>query len=75
MILETASTQVELECSWEVVERDISICERWEAKKGSPEIISNFSFPKSLVFLFMPSNPRISLEEEDFPLNIFLFLK
>jgi hypothetical protein len=32
-ILETASTRVELECSWEVVERDISICERWEAKK------------------------------------------
>jgi hypothetical protein len=28
--------------------------------KGSPEINSNLSFPKSLVFLFMSSNPRIS---------------
>ena len=27
-ILETANTQAELECSWEVVEQDISICER-----------------------------------------------
>jgi hypothetical protein len=26
-ILETSSTHVELECSWEVIERDISICE------------------------------------------------
>jgi hypothetical protein len=26
-ILETTSTRTELECSWEVIERDISICE------------------------------------------------
>jgi hypothetical protein len=32
-ILETASTRAELERSWEVVEQDISICERWEARK------------------------------------------
>ena len=35
-ILETASTCVELEHSWEVIERDISIRERWEAKKRKP---------------------------------------
>jgi hypothetical protein len=35
-ILETASTRVELERSWEVVERDISICEHWEARKRQP---------------------------------------
>jgi hypothetical protein len=35
-ILETASTRVELERSWEVIERDISICERWEARKRQP---------------------------------------
>jgi hypothetical protein len=35
-ILETASTRVELERSWEVIERDISIRERWEARKRQP---------------------------------------
>jgi hypothetical protein len=35
-ILETASTRAELERSWEVVERDISICECWEARKRQP---------------------------------------
>ena len=30
-ILETANTQVELECSWEVIEQDISVQEHWEA--------------------------------------------
>jgi hypothetical protein len=35
-ILETASTQVELERSWEVVEQDISICECWESKQRQP---------------------------------------
>jgi hypothetical protein len=35
-ILETASTRVELERSWEVVEQDISIHERWEARKRQP---------------------------------------
>jgi hypothetical protein len=35
-ILETASTRVELERSWEVIERDINIHERWEARKRQP---------------------------------------
>jgi hypothetical protein len=35
-ILETASTRVELERSWEVIERDINIRERWEARKRQP---------------------------------------
>jgi hypothetical protein len=35
-ILETASTRAELECSWEVVEQDISIRERWEARQRQP---------------------------------------
>jgi hypothetical protein len=35
-ILETASTQAELECSWEVVEQDISIRECWEARQRQP---------------------------------------
>ena len=35
-ILETASTHVELECSWEVIEMDISIHECWEARKRHP---------------------------------------
>jgi hypothetical protein len=34
--LETASTCVELEHSWEVIERDISICEHWEAMQRKP---------------------------------------
>jgi hypothetical protein len=32
-ILETANTQVELERSWAVIEQDISIQERWEARQ------------------------------------------
>jgi hypothetical protein len=36
IILETDSTCAELECSWEVIERDISIHERWEARKRKP---------------------------------------
>ena len=36
IILETASTQAELERSWKVIERDISIHERWEARKRKP---------------------------------------
>ena len=32
-ILETSSTHVELERSWEVIERDINICERWESRQ------------------------------------------
>jgi hypothetical protein len=35
-ILETASTRAELERSWEVVEQDISIRERWEARQRQP---------------------------------------
>ena len=35
-ILETASTRVELERSWEVIERDTNIHERWEAKQRHP---------------------------------------
>jgi hypothetical protein len=35
-ILETASTRVELERSWEAIERDINIRERWEARKRQP---------------------------------------
>ena len=35
-ILETASTCAELEHSWEVIERDISIRECWEARKRKP---------------------------------------
>jgi hypothetical protein len=35
-ILETASTRVELERSWEVIERDINIRERWEARQRQP---------------------------------------
>ena len=35
-ILETASTRVELERSWELIERDISICELWEARQRQP---------------------------------------
>jgi hypothetical protein len=31
-ILKTSSTQVELEHSWAVIERDISIQEQWEAR-------------------------------------------
>jgi len=36
-ILETSSTHVELECSWEVIERDINIRECWEARKMNPK--------------------------------------
>ena len=32
-ILKTANTRVELERSWAVIEQDISIQERWEARK------------------------------------------
>ena len=34
--LETTSTHAELECSWEVIERDINICERWEDMQRRP---------------------------------------
>jgi hypothetical protein len=33
IILETATTQVELECSWEAIEHDITIQERLEARQ------------------------------------------
>ena len=32
-ILQTTTTRVELECSWEVIERDISIQEQWESRQ------------------------------------------
>jgi hypothetical protein len=32
-ILQTTNTRVELECSWVVIERDISIQEQWEARQ------------------------------------------
>jgi hypothetical protein len=32
-ILQTTTTRVELECSWAVIERDISIQEQWEARQ------------------------------------------
>jgi hypothetical protein len=32
-ILQTSTTRVELERSWEVIERDISIQEQWEARQ------------------------------------------
>ena len=32
-ILQTTTTQVELECSWEVIEREINIQEQWEARQ------------------------------------------
>jgi hypothetical protein len=32
-ILETASTHDEIEHSWEVIERDISIHEHWQSRK------------------------------------------
>jgi hypothetical protein len=35
-ILETANTRAELERSWEVIEQDISIRERWEARQRQP---------------------------------------
>jgi hypothetical protein len=35
-ILETASTRFELERSWEVIERDINIRGRWEARQRKP---------------------------------------
>jgi hypothetical protein len=35
-ILETVNTRAELEHSWEVIEQDISICERWKARKRNP---------------------------------------
>jgi hypothetical protein len=35
-ILETANTQVELECSWVAIEQDISVQERWEARQRQP---------------------------------------
>jgi len=31
-ILQTTTSRVELESSWEVIERDISIQEQWEAR-------------------------------------------
>jgi hypothetical protein len=36
IILETASTRAEIERSWEVIERDINIHERWEARQRQP---------------------------------------
>jgi hypothetical protein len=36
-ILETASTRVELEHSWEVFERNINIRECWEARQRKPK--------------------------------------
>jgi len=36
-ILETANTRAELECSWVVIEQDISVWERWEAKQRQPK--------------------------------------
>jgi hypothetical protein len=36
-ILETTSTRIELERSWEVVERDINIREHWEARQRQPK--------------------------------------
>jgi hypothetical protein len=74
-ILETASIHAELERSWEVVERDISIRERWEARKGSPKISSNLSFPKSLALFSCPQILAFLEKEEDCPLNLLLFLK
>jgi hypothetical protein len=35
-ILETSSTRVELDRSWEVIDRDINIRECWEARKRQP---------------------------------------
>ena len=35
-ILETANTRDELERSWAVIEQDISVQERWEAKQRKP---------------------------------------
>jgi hypothetical protein len=35
-ILETGSTCTELERSWEVIERDINIRERWEVRQRQP---------------------------------------
>jgi hypothetical protein len=35
-ILETANTRAELERSWEVIEQDISVRERWEARQRQP---------------------------------------
>ena len=32
-ILQTTNNQVELECLWAVIERDISIQENWEARQ------------------------------------------
>jgi hypothetical protein len=32
-ILETTNTQVGLECSWTVIEQDIRVWERWEARQ------------------------------------------
>jgi hypothetical protein len=36
-ILETASTHAQLERCWEVIERDKSIRERWEARERKPK--------------------------------------
>jgi hypothetical protein len=36
IILETTSTRVELELSWELIERDINICDHWESKQRQP---------------------------------------
>jgi hypothetical protein len=35
-ILKTANTQVELECSWAVIERDINIQEQLEERQRQP---------------------------------------
>jgi hypothetical protein len=35
-ILDTANTRVELNRSWEAIEQDISVQERWEARKRQP---------------------------------------
>ena len=36
-ILETSSTRAKLKPSWEVIERDISIHEHWEARQRQPK--------------------------------------
>jgi hypothetical protein len=35
-ILDSANTRVELEHSWEAVEQDISVQERWESRQRQP---------------------------------------
>jgi hypothetical protein len=35
-IVETANTQVEIECSWEAIEQETSVQECWKAKQRQP---------------------------------------